>query len=219
MDKVTLRKMTKSARLEEKYKLILLHCRNKKVLDVGCIGQDVHSQTDRWLHASIKKVAADLTGVDISLENIEKYEEQGFSILHPSALATNNKLYDVIVMADVIEHVSNPQEFLEFYAQFLNQEGIILISTPNANRAINFLSILAYNQYSVNEEHTFWFCPLTLLEIVHRAHLRLNAFYWLGRYYNLKGLGFLTQLITLASDFFAWCRKNLSQNFMFIVSK
>lgn len=219
MDRSALRKLIKKAALREKYRLIIEKCSNLRVLDVGCVGQDANSQTDKWLHADISKVASALTGVDISMENIEKLKKQGYVMLHTDELTDQHGLYDVIVMADVIEHVSNPENFLRFYTKFLSPGGIMIISTPNANRAINFFSILAFNNYSVNDEHTCWFCPMTLFEVIQRSELKLKEFYWLKRYYTLKNGSLTTRVLTIISDVFSSLRKNFNQNFVFIVTK
>jgi hypothetical protein len=95
----------------------------------------------------------------------------------------------------------------------------MIISTPNANRAVNFFSILLYNSYSVNDEHTCWFCPLTLAEVVQRAELKLEEFFWLSKYYDLKGLNLFSRILTWKSELLARWRKNFNQNFMMIVAK
>jgi 2-polyprenyl-3-methyl-5-hydroxy-6-metoxy-1,4-benzoquinol methylase len=219
MDKIALKKVIKKARVTDKYAVIKQLCRNCKVLDVGCIGQDTDVKAPNWLHREIKNVATEVTGVDISHEGIETLNKQGYHMLHVSELTDLKETYDVIVMADVIEHVSNPVEFLQFYARFLKPSGKMAISTPNANRAINFLSILIYNNYSVNDEHICWFCPMTLLEVIHRSQLKLVEFYWLKKYYGFKGLNAVTRIITWKSDILALWRKSFNQNFMMVVSK
>jgi 2-polyprenyl-3-methyl-5-hydroxy-6-metoxy-1,4-benzoquinol methylase len=219
MDKTTLKRAIKKARVTDKYSFIKNLCKGCSVLDVGCIGQDAEINSPNWLHQQIKNVATEVTGVDIILENIEELNKQGYRMLHVSELADRHETYDVIVMADVIEHVSNPVEFLQFYSRFLKPSGSMVISTPNANRAINFLSILSYNNYSVNDEHVCWFCPMTLLEVIHRSQLKLVEFYWLKKYYNFKGLNIFTRIITWTSDMLALCRKNFNQNFLVVVTK
>jgi 2-polyprenyl-3-methyl-5-hydroxy-6-metoxy-1,4-benzoquinol methylase len=219
MDKTMLKKTIRQAGIVEKQDAIKGICRDRRVLDVGCIGQDVKFLSDHWLHQEIKSVAKEVTGVDLSRESIEILNKKGYHILHISELESVNETFDIIVMADVIEHVSNSVEFLEFYSRFLNHDGMLVITTPNANRAINFLSILIFNNYSVNEEHTCWYCPVTLQEVVIRAHLKVTGFYWLKKYYNSRNLSFITRVITWKSEFLASFRKNFSQNFMMIVSK
>ncbi|MBN1144185.1 MAG: class I SAM-dependent methyltransferase [Bacteroidales bacterium] len=219
MNKSELRKVIKKAQITDKYSAIRNMCRNCEVLDVGCVGQDANFQTGKWLHNEIKAVAKKVTGVDIDSEKMERLKKEGYHLLHVSELDENPEFFDIIVMADVIEHVSDPVGFLKSYSRFLKPTGKMIISTPNANRAVNFFSILLYNNYSVNDEHTCWFCPLTLAEVIQRAELKPEEFYWLKKYYDLKGLNLLTQILTWKSELLARWRKNFSQNFMMIVAK
>ena len=85
-------------------------------------------------------------------------------------------------MADIIEHVGNPQELLQQYIPFMEDDGIIVITTPNSNRARNFLSILFFNKYGMNPEHTMWFCPKTMTELINRTRLQAYEFFWLSEY-------------------------------------
>jgi len=42
-----------------------------------------------------------------------------------------NKKFDIIVFADVLEHLYDPVSILNFYKQFLNESGVIYVSVPN----------------------------------------------------------------------------------------
>ncbi len=219
MDKVTLTKLIKRARVEKKYSLIINRCKGKKVLDVGCIGQDAGVASGNWLHDQLKAVSSQLTGLDIVQEKIKKFRLLGYDMIDIQELEQRGDKYDVIVMADVIEHIGNPEEFLKYYSTWLTNGGSIIITTPNANRAINFVSIIVYGNYSVNDEHTCWFCPRTLHEVISRAGLNVQEFYWLDRYYSYRGLACMTRILTLLADMLAKCRRNLNHNFMFIISQ
>jgi 2-polyprenyl-3-methyl-5-hydroxy-6-metoxy-1,4-benzoquinol methylase len=219
MDKSELRNAIKKAQITDKYTAITNMCRNCEVLDVGCVGQDANFQTGKWLHNEIKAVAKRVTGVDIASEKMESLKKEGYHLLHVSELDESLELFDFIVMADVIEHVSDPVGFLKSYSRFLKPTGKMIISTPNANRAVNFFSILLFNNYSVNDEHTCWFCPLTLAEVIQRAELKLEEFFWLRKYYGLEGLNLLTKILTWKAELLASWRKNFNQNFMMIVAK
>jgi 2-polyprenyl-3-methyl-5-hydroxy-6-metoxy-1,4-benzoquinol methylase len=157
-------------------------CNGKNVLDVGCVGQDVQITNRNWLHQKILTVSNYAKGVDIDRINVLKMKKKGYDIVCPEELCREDK-FDVIVMADVIEHVDNPVLFLEEYSTYLNKKGVIIVTTPNSNRALNFLSILFYNDYSINDEHTMWLCPKTLFEIISRVQiLEVRDFYWLDNY-------------------------------------
>ena len=108
-------------------------CFDKYVLDVGCIGQDRIFTSDNWLHNKLRKITKKIDGVDILIEEIEKLKRQGYSMYSIEELQQKNNTYEVVLMSDVVEHVNDPVNFLKFYSQFLNPDGVMFVSTPNSN--------------------------------------------------------------------------------------
>ena len=220
MDKELIFKEIKKASISDKNILIPELCTGMKVLDVGCVGQDFDYDSPGWMHNKIKNTAFSVDGVDIDSEGITKLREKGYNIFSPDELKSTGRMYDIIVMSDVIEHVDDPVAFLKFYSVFLSKTGRIIITTPNAHGIRNFTSILIRNSYSVNPEHTFWFCPKTMLEVTSRAGLKYAGFYWSGEYSKMGDLkGFKYKFIYLFNRFFEKMRSNYNPNFMFIASK
>ena len=221
MDKEQFAKeLKKNKKRFDKAPLILELCANKSVLDVGCVGQDYSYKNPLWLHKRISKVCSKIDGVDINQMGIDELKGMGISVYHADELTKTSNKYDVILMADVIEHVNDPVEFLKFYSPFLDDNGVIIITTPNAHGVRNLTSILVRNDYSLNPEHTFWFCPKTLAEVVTRASLTFDSFYWLNESFTYKDLNTIkNKIIYLTNMFFIRLRSNFNPNFMIIVKK
>lgn len=193
--------------------------RDKRVLDVGCVGQDRMVDDENWLHNKIKRVCREIDGVDIVQDEIDKLRKRGASVYTVGQLRDLGKKYDVIIMSDVLEHVDNPVDFLKFYSGFLEDGGIIAVTTPNANRARNFVEILFGNDYPLNLEHTMWLCPKTFLEVAKRADLDMEDFYWLKEYVQIKHLPLRRQVKMRLADLFALFRNNFNPYFMGILKK
>lgn len=220
MNKNEVAAYAKRARRIEKDFIVEKFCTGKTVLDVGCIGQDRNFAADNWLHNKIKKIASKADGVDILIAEINELKQKGYSMYSVDELKTLNTKYDVVLMADVIEHVDDPVSFLKFYSSFLTDTGIMLISTPNSNRSNNFINILFNNTYSVNPEHVFWFCPKTMAEVVERAKLTMADFHWAPHYYTSKQVkGFYQKLKYMLGHLLILWRSNFSPNMIFIVKK
>lgn len=198
---------------------ILELCSNKVVLDVGAIGQDNYFDDVDWLHEKILKVALSVTGVDIIQIEIHKLNALGYTFYDFNELKNINLKYDIIIMADVIEHIENPKDFLNQYAQFLIDEGSIILTTPNSNRARNFLSILFFNNYGLNSEHTFWFCPRTMSELINRTNLRIQDFYWLKESNRFCRFRKLKIILLIIEKILAYFRSNFNPSFMIILKK
>src|SRR5512137_2694450 len=86
--------------------------RGMDVLDIGCTGRKGsgrlpdHTGT---LHHAIRPVCASLTGVDIDAGGVEAMRAAGYRVvLGDAALVRLNHTFDVIIAAEVIEHLSNP---------------------------------------------------------------------------------------------------------------
>ena len=220
MSKEEFFQLIKKASVVNKEDKILELCQGKKVLDVGCIGQDKNIQNRDWLHGKIFKVSKELIGTDINTDLFDELRKHQFQIYTPEELAKLSMLFDVIVIADVIEHVNNPVDLLRMYATYLNPTGIIIITTPNAVSARNFTHILFGNFYSVNPEHTFWFCPKTILETIERAGLKYVEFFWMKEYYSFKdSKGVFSKTLYILDLLLLSLRKLFHPNFMLIIKK
>lgn len=215
MDKETWYKKIEKSKTIDKFNFIIEFCKDKNVLDVGCIGQDKSYTSEEWLHGRIKKSAKELIGADIMKEEVVKLNELNFSIYLPEELLTLNKKFDVIVMGDVIEHVNDPGQFLSFYSQFLTENGRMIICTPNSFGVRYFIQVLIYGRPGTNEEHTLAFDPLVILELFKRIRLEPTDFHWLKEYH--RGSNWKQKFILICSRFLILFRAYFNSNFMFIV--
>lgn len=198
--------------------VIISYCTNKRVLDVGCVGQDRSFTNSEWLHLKIKNVAQLIHGVDINTTGILEMNRAGFIAYSASELVQTNNKYDVILMGDVIEHVDNAVLFLDFYKQFLDTNSIIIITTPNALRIDDTLAVLFFNNYYINNEHTCWYCPKTFTELSKRANLKIIRFEWLKHVIVLKK-NLISKVFNIIRLFFCFLRPNFNPNMLFILQK
>lgn len=219
MNKLDWVKLFKKSTTVDKFEKIIELSKGKTVLDVGCVGQDKSFDNDLWLHSRIKKVASSLIGSDIDESGIQELNSRGYEVHTPENINSmaSVKKFDLIVMGDVIEHVSNPTEFIDFYADFLSEDGQILICTPNVFGIRYFLQVLYYGSSGTNPEHTFGFEPYTMLELFSRTKVTPVSFYWLKEYTAPKNLQ--QKIIRWQSSIVIFLRKYCSPNFMFVVKK
>src|SRR5690554_5159165 len=217
MDKNTWINRIRKAKSVDKFDYIVDYCKNKHVLDVGCIGQDKTIESDTWLHGRIKKVASKLIGADIIESEITRLKQLGFNIMKPEELSEANEKFDLIIMGDVIEHVNDPGQFLAFYAQFLKDNGEMIICTPNSFGIRYILQVFFYGKPSTNEEHTMAFDPYVMLELFQRIGLKPSSFLWLKEYH--KGRNIQQKIILFLSSIAIFLRKYYQPNFMYIIKK
>jgi len=200
----------------QKAPAILEYCKNKEVLDIGCIGQDNSPENPDWLHGKIKQVAANLTGIDTNIEFIEDLRKRGFRLYTPDTFEKDEQPEpDIIVMADVIEHISDIVSFLSFYKRFATEKTLIVISTPNPFSIRQCFNIFLFGRPGINPEHTVAIDPTNMLEILARAELELVDFKWLHEYNKPKKLynRFLFKFYCMLYR----CRKFWAPNYLIVV--
>lgn len=102
----------------------LLSLSGLKVLDYGCSeGRFISKFTDR--HTCY--------GYDIDQRALELAKDKGVSVLNIAALQQQNNMFDVIVLSDVFEHSMAPTKLVSELLSMLNERGILIISTGNAD--------------------------------------------------------------------------------------
>jgi predicted TPR repeat methyltransferase len=205
-----------TAKILEKNQYIINNLEAKHtVLDVGCVGQAIDINSQLWLHKELAEKVKDLTGVDIERSGIEKLKKLGYNVLHVDELSEKN--FDVIVMGDIIEHISNLEEFLLFYKKRLKKHGMIIITTPNPFSFRQILNILLFKRPFINIEHTCFLDPYTLIELSQRCGLEIIDFSWIYEHAPAKTI--TSGIIHSISKIFFKLRKYYSPNFGIILAK
>lgn len=101
---------------------------NNFVLDLGC-------STGR-LSEAIKNKGNIVYGVELNPYNAEKAKSVCNKVFIGSIesieqFSLKNDSFDVIILADVLEHLSNPESTLKSIRKFLKKDGFIIVSLPN----------------------------------------------------------------------------------------
>ncbi len=111
------------------------------VLDIGCssgvLGREL-----------IRRKQCSMIGVELEAQaaaQAEKYYEKVFvgDLEKLFSLGSEySETFDVVVFADVLEHLRSPSKVLAHFAEYASPEGIILISVPNVANWLNRLTLL-----------------------------------------------------------------------------
>ncbi|GLQ35564.1 ubiquinone biosynthesis O-methyltransferase [Amylibacter marinus] len=113
-----------------------------RLLDIGC-GGGLLSEPMARLGASV--VGADAAGGNIPVAQLHA-QQSGLEIdyRHTSAedIAANGERFDVILNMEVIEHVADPQGFLEVCNTLLDTNGLLICSTINRNPKSYMMAII-----------------------------------------------------------------------------
>ena len=129
--------------------LLSQNIRNPRVLDVGCatgyIGREIRKQRGKL----------DIFGIEIDPEAASRASKFYSRVIigdlnamikdDPVGLKKllGGKKFDLIIFADVLEHLLAPQETLSFFVEhFLHKDGVAIISLPNVAHLTVRLSLL-----------------------------------------------------------------------------
>lgn len=173
---------------------------NSSVMDVGC-----------WNGGLGKKLIQDkhceFNGIDFKKSVLRDAERNGYKKTFlidlnssPEKIKKISKKYDVIICADILEHLIDPQRVLSLLSMLLNKNGFIIISLPNVafglNRLNLFLGKWNYTEYgTLDKTHLRFFTESTLKTFVKESGLKIKKF----RPYNQ--FGFLSRIYPIDQIF------------------
>jgi len=113
---------------EEVYKNVP---KGAEVLDVGCWNGDLANKLINVKHCKVD-------GIEINKQAIKNAKKNGIKNIFEvdlncrrNELKNIKKKYDCIILADIIEHLLDPEDFLISIRGLLKKDGILVISTPN----------------------------------------------------------------------------------------
>lgn len=113
-----------------------------KLLDIGCGGGLVSSELCKL---GIIVTALDASANNISVaKNYAKHNKLSIKYLNCTAeeLVAQNEKFDVVLCLEVIEHISNPQEFVANITKLMAPQGMLIISTINRSAKSYMLAII-----------------------------------------------------------------------------
>lgn len=170
---------------EERLRVILPYCKNKKVLDVGCVGGENNPfGTPKWRHQYIAEVADECVGIDIQ-GDMEKIREEGFNVHQANVERMDLKeKFQVVTAMEVFEHLENPGLALQRIADHLVPEGHLILTTPNPLHYQKLLGNLWNSQRHICYHH-----PIPFKRFVQRFGFQEQKIEWLGE--NWKNAGSL----------------------------
>ena len=154
-------KSTKSTRFRQLQKFYV----GRDILDIGCA---VGYHKEDWMHKNIKAVAKSIVGLDLDAGSIEEIRKMGFDVMQGNAQNFDlGRKFNMVHAGELIEHLDNPGGFLESAKRHLTEDGVLLMTTPNALRISNFI-YASTGGLKVNAEHTCWFCDTTITTLLER---------------------------------------------------
>lgn len=179
-------------------KLIRKYKPSGRLLDIGCgLGYFLNVAESEGF---------EVYGLDLSSYAVEACRsrfdgrvKQG--LLEPDAFP--EKMFDVVTMFDLFEHVYHPTNFLSTLHSIMKPDGIVVITTPNHRSVLSRVSGRRWVSYKL-PEHVYYYTPDTLSKMV-KPFFTVETVQSAGQYCSLQ---FLTQRV-----------KNLNQSVGRVMSR
>ncbi len=138
-----------------------------RLLDVGCGGG--------LFAACAKRVGWDAQGLDPNPAAVEAAARYGVPVrtatIEESGFDANT--FDIIYANDVIEHVLNPIKAFEEIDRLLLPRGVLILSTPNGDRAL--LRRNRWGGFQSSLEHLWYFNARSMRRLCRMVNLDVHA--------------------------------------------
>lgn len=125
------------APIDDRVAFLVDRCRDRHVLDVGCVAHDATRLDDpTWLHRHLATAAASCVGVDILEPGVAAVRAAGFeAICHDLSTGlgplASRAPFDVIVAGEIIEHLTDLDMLFQVAHDGLTDAGELILTTPN----------------------------------------------------------------------------------------
>jgi 2-polyprenyl-3-methyl-5-hydroxy-6-metoxy-1,4-benzoquinol methylase len=156
----------------------------RRVLDLGC--------GNGPLARALSQAGFQVTACDVDRRGIEIASQGASGVrflqlgVYDDPAELNESDFDVVVCAEVIEHLYIPRQVPRFARAVLKPEGHLVVSTPYhgylKNLAISILNKWEFHHNSLEEGgHIKFFSPKILAQLLKEEQFEVGRFHFVGR--------------------------------------
>jgi hypothetical protein len=154
--------------------------RDRKVVHLGCVDEHLtlaRAGTGDLLHQELHRVCASLLGVDISVDGLAALRSVvPGDYLHGDVERLDELVLpaaEVVIAAELIEHLGNPGLFLDGLHAYLTQTGAVaVVTTPNAYAWAATARFGLWAREATHPDHRLVYSPVTLDITLQRSGLQ-----------------------------------------------
>lgn len=162
-------------------KYLIASNKQPRLLDYGCgLGFFLDSAYDYGFNAH---------GVDFNPYAVNYVKNRySYKVYDPDEFYAASETYDVITLFDVIEHLRHPLEMLECLKSRLNDNGLLIISTPDSESIVSKILGNSLEDFRRTREHLYFFGRRNLSSILIRYGFEILAISSYGHSFEAKHL-------------------------------
>jgi 2-polyprenyl-3-methyl-5-hydroxy-6-metoxy-1,4-benzoquinol methylase len=174
-----------------------------KVLEVGA----AYGETLFFLKNSGQ--ASEVVGVELfqDTNNLDKYKELDYFLfgdIQTLDLSKFENHFDLILLADVLEHLIEPLPALEKVKKLLKEEGEIIISIPNIRHYSSFIKIFIKGNFQYEDSgifdytHMRFYCKKDIIRLVKKSGFTIEKVEGSIKNYQGKSLAKILNFLTFS---------------------
>jgi 2-polyprenyl-3-methyl-5-hydroxy-6-metoxy-1,4-benzoquinol methylase len=183
---------------------------NQKILEIGAGGGDTITYIKK------NKLAKEVVGFELfEIPNSNQLNPEIdrfiFGNIESSDILEEENYFDVIILADVLEHLLDPWNVFLKVKKYLKKDGVILVSLPNVREINTLLKIAILGDFRYNEggvldkTHLRFFCKKNMMKMLNTEHthiisshpsFKFNKDQWKRKLYNSFSFGLFEEFLT-----------------------
>jgi 2-polyprenyl-3-methyl-5-hydroxy-6-metoxy-1,4-benzoquinol methylase len=142
---------------------------NKNVLELGCGPGSITKVLKHENNCHISALELDSSAIEKARIYCDEINQADFNDPNWTGLVNGNN-YDVVIAADVLEHLYNPSDTLNKMASLISDDGYLVISLPHVGHASIMACLLAgdfaYQDWGLlDRTHIRFFCLRNMDEL------------------------------------------------------
>lgn len=170
------------------------------VLDIGCWNGNLGERLLKHKNCIVDGIDADAKQLKVAKERGYRHTFQFNLNSEHLDLSSLNEIYDVLVFADVLEHLVNPDAILKAFKEKVKQGGVIIISLPNVAFMLNRINLLLgkwnYTEFgTLDKTHLRFFTINTGVILAERAGYKIVEVVPYNQFGLLTKLNNITRLL------------------------
>ena len=154
----------------------------ENVLDVGCgAGLTAAMIRRRFPSANLVGVEPDPDSSRLAEQHFDDVLNIGIDDSHAVDVALGERKFDLIILADVLEHLARPEDVLAHLKQRLTENGCIITSIPNVRHWSTFLELGVLGRWPRRHRgihdrtHLRFFARGDIVQLARGAGLRMET--------------------------------------------
>lgn len=155
--------------------------KNGNLLEIGAGGGNTLVYAKE--HSYAKCVyGVELCKIENAFQQSDKIDNFIIGNIEEAELHYNEKFFDVIICADVLEHLVNPYVVVESIKKYLKDDGVLIASIPNIRELSAMKDIFLKGDFNyadsgiLDKTHLRFFCKKNIIDLFESKGYKIDIF-------------------------------------------